>query len=369
MEKMQNRIVWIASFFLIVFIGTFIFYGVKLLMVHWFMSHYEEPPVYVSTIKAELKTWHLTLDTVGTLKASNGVEVNSQVSGQILSIVFQSGDHVKQGDLLVQLNDDVDQQALLRDEAKLRLDKVDYDRKQLLIKENAVARSAVDIAKASYLQSQAAVASDQVMIAQKKIRAPFSGKIGIRQVNIGQYITPGTSIVTLQALNPLYVDFSLPEQDLPLLHKDQDVTMKVDAYPNQLFHGKISAINAAIDVNTRSIAVRATIPNDNEALFPGLFANVSVILPDKQNVITVPQTAVTYSLYGDVIYVAEDKGKDKKGQPILTAVQKYVKVGDRHGLSVAVQEGIQTGDEVVTSGQLKLHPNARVLINNSIILK
>src|SRR3989338_6465335 len=223
---MNKRIVWVISFFLFIFVSTFIFYGVKVFMVRWYMAHYQEPPVYVSTTKAVLTTWNPFLSAVGSLKASSGVDVNSEVSGQILSIAFQSGEHVKQGELLVQLNDDVDQQTLLRDEAKLRFDKVDYERKTLLLKEKAVAQSGVDAAKAAYLQSLAAVASDNVMIAQKKIRAPFAGKIGIRQVNVGQYITTGTGIVTLQALNPLYVDFSLPEQNLPLLHNGQDITVK-----------------------------------------------------------------------------------------------------------------------------------------------
>ena len=194
----------------------------------------------------------------------------------------------------MQLNDSVDQQALLRDEASLRYNKIDYARKEILLREKAIAKSAVDAAKAAYLQSVAAVASDNVLIMQKKIKAPFAGRIGIRQVNIGQYITSGTSIVSLQALDPLYVDFSLPEQDFPLLHTGQRVTITVDAYPTQLFEGKISAINSAIDVNTRSIAVRATIPNDKKILYPGLFASVQVILPKVDNVITIPQSAGSY---------------------------------------------------------------------------
>ncbi|MCX7120568.1 MAG: efflux RND transporter periplasmic adaptor subunit [Gammaproteobacteria bacterium] len=359
---MKTRIIWIISFFLFLFAATFIFYGVKSYFIYAFMKNYKEPPVFVSTTTAVSKTWNPFLTAVGSLKASNGVEVNSQVSGQIVSIYFQSGQDVKQGDLLVQLNDEVDQQGLLRDEATLRFNKVDYSRKEILLKENAVARSAVDAAKAAFLQAAAAVASDNVLIAQKKIRAPFAGRIGIRQVNIGQYITSGTAIVSLQALNPLYVDFSLPEQNLPLLRTEQAVTVSVDAYPNQLFQGKISAINSMIDVNTRSIAVRATIPNEKEILYPGLFAKVHVILPQIENVITVPQSAITYSLYGDSIYVVEHKGKEK------IAVQKYVTVGDRRDNVVAISKGVTAGEEVITAGQIKLHPNAVITINNSVSL-
>lgn len=366
----RKRLVLSVSIFLFLFVATFIFFGVKVFLVHRFMANFEEPPVYVSSTKAELKTWNMLLTAVGSLKASNGVDVNSEVPGQILSIDFKSGEHVKAGDLLVQLNDDIDQQTLKRDEAKLNLDKVDFDRNELLIKKNAIAHSAVDSAKAAYLQSLSAVQSDKVMIAKKKIRAPFSGKIGIRQVNIGQYITTGTSIVSLQALDPLFVDFSLPETDLPLLKTGQDVKIKVDAYPDTLFDGKITAINANIDINTRSIAVRATVPNQDEKLFPGLFSNVEVILPEKKDVITVPQSAISYSLYGDSIYVIDHKGKDKKGKEKLVASQQYVKVGERRGDVVAITSGIKAGDEIVTSGQVKFtSPNPRVAVNNAVVLK
>ncbi|MDP1573936.1 MAG: efflux RND transporter periplasmic adaptor subunit [Coxiellaceae bacterium] len=326
------------------------------------MKNYKEPDVTVSAEKATSQTWHPFLTAAGSLKASNGVDVNAQVSGQITAIEFKSGQHVKQGDLLVQLDDSVDQQTLLRDQAALLFNKVDYERKQSLLKQRAVAQSAVDAAKAAYLQADAAVQSDQVLIAQKKIKAPFTGKIGIRQVNVGQYITSSTAIVTLQALDPLLVDFSLPEQDFPKISKDQDITIRVDAYPTQTFAGKIVAVNSAVDVNTRSIAVRATIPNPKEVLFPGLFANVAVILPVVNNVITVPQTAVTYSMYGDSVYVVENKGKEK------IAVQKYVLVGDRRDNVAEITKGIVAGDEVITSGQLKLHPNATVVINNAVNL-
>ncbi|EKD76970.1 MAG: hypothetical protein ACD_42C00517G0001 [uncultured bacterium] len=363
---MHRRIKWIIGIFLFIFFATFIFYGVKLLLIQWYTAHYQEPPVTVSAQAATLETWHPMLTTVGTLKASNGVNVNSEVNGQVLSLHFQSGDHVQKGNLLVQLNDDVDQQTLQRDQAKLHADELDFQRKEILLKQNAVSESALDAARASYLQSKAAVASDNVMIEKKKIRAPFAGKIGIRQVDIGQYITSGTSIVTLQALDPMFVDFSLPEQDLPRIQNGQTITVKVDAYPNRTFEGKIIAINSLIDVNTRSIAVRASIPNSNEILYPGLFANVDVVLPELQKVITVPQSAITYSLYGDSAYVVEQKSKDKKGNSILIAVQKFVTVGERRNNIASIVQGIAVGDSVVTSGQLKLHPNAQVIINNKV---
>lgn len=365
---MKKRVYWIVGFFLFLLAGTFIFYGVKMAMVRWYMAHYQAPPITISTTKVRTQTWHPFLSAVGSLKASKGVEVSSEVSGQILSIPFRSGVHVDKGDLLVQVDDQVDQQNLQRDLAALRVNKLDFERKQKLWKEKAVARSAVDQAQAAYLQSQAAVTSDKVMLAKKKIRAPFAGKVGIRQVDIGQYLTPGATIVTLQALKPLFVDFSLPEQDLPKLYKGQAVTMTVDAFPGKIFTGKIIALNSKIDVGTRSLDVRAMIPNEDERLYPGLFANIKVILPEQQSVLTVPQTAIAYSLYGDSVYVVRPKGKDKKGKPILIADQRYVTVSDRRGSEAAIAQGVKDGETVITSGQIKLQPNARVMVNNSIKL-
>lgn len=360
MDFSSKRLKWILIAFIIVFVLTFVFLGVKFFMIKRFMANFKQPPVTVSAEKAISKTWHPYLTAAGTLYASKGVAVNSQVNGQITDIYFKSGSHVTQGEVLVQLDDSADQQALLKDEAQLRYNEVDYKRKETLVKEKAVAQSATDAAKAAYLGSEAAVAADKVAIAHKKIIAPFSGKLGIRQVNIGQYLTPSTFIVTLQALDPLYADFSLPEQDLPKLSVGQDVTVAVNAYPNELFHAKIMAINSAVDINTRTIMVRADLPNPDEKLLPGQFADVNVMLPAVDNVITVPQSAVAYSMYGDSIYVVEQKGKEQ------IAVQKYVTVGDRHGNFVAIAKGIQAGDMVVTAGQLKLQPNSPVVINNTV---
>src|SRR3990167_283863 len=238
MEKSSRRLAIAIGIFAFIFIASFVFYGVKSYMIRAFMKNFKEPPVTVSATKVTATTWHPSLQSAGTLKASNGVDVNAQVNGIVTGIFFESGKHVKQGEQLLQLDDSVDQQTLLRDQAALRFDKIDYDRKQALLRRNAVAQNAVDAAKAAYLQAAAAVQSDEVMIAQKKICAPFAGRLGIRQVNLGQYITPSVNIVTLQALNPLFVDFSLPEQNLPLLKIGQSITLQVDAYPNQVFQGK-----------------------------------------------------------------------------------------------------------------------------------
>lgn len=365
---MTKRFLLAALILVVIFGGTFAWYGMRVSFKKRFMAQFQAPAVAVSTTTAAEKTWNPTLKAVGTLIAVNSINVNSEVNGQVMRIFFQSGYFVKKGDPLLQLNDAVDQQTLKNNIAQLNLDAVNYKRQVKLYKTRSTAKSAVDEAQANMLKSQAQVTTAQVMLDKKKIKAPFSGKLGIRQVNIGQYVKPGEALVPLQSLNPLYVDFTLPEQDLRLLHNGQKVTLRTDAYAKEIFAGKILAINSEINVVTRSISVRAVIPNDPARLYPGLFADVSVILPQKEKVITVPQTAVTYSLHGDSIYVVTTR-KDKKGKTNRVAIQNFVTVGAHKGGVVAIKKGIKAGDVIVTSGQLKLHSGTRVIINNAIKLQ
>ena len=365
---MKKRFLLATIILLIIFGLTFAWYIVRVVLTKRFIANYRPPPVAVSTIMATQKTWNPTLKSVGTLLAVQGVDVNSEVPGQIVKIYFKSGQHVKDGNPLVQLDDLVDQQTLQNHLAGLRLDKVNYKRQSRLYRTNATAKSTLDQAQAKMLQSQAQVTTAQVMIQKKKIKAPFNGQLGIRKVNLGQYLSPGETIVTLQALNPLFVDFSLPEQNLRQVHVGQALTITTDAFPGVTFDGKVTAVSSLVDVSTRSLSVRAKIPNADERLYPGLFANVSVILPQQKNVITVPQTAITYSLYGDSLYVVTKSKNKKTKKTDLIATQKFVTLGERKGIVVAVKKGIKPGDVVVTSGQLKLQTGDRVIINNSIKL-
>ncbi len=365
---MTKRFSLVILILVVIFGGTFAWYGIRVFFTKRFIASYHQPAIAVSTTTAVKKTWKPRLKAIGTLMAVNGVDVNPEVSGQVVKIYFQSGELVKKGDPLVQLDDLVDQQTLNNHLAKFRLNKVDYGRQFKLYKRNSAAKSDVDKAQAEMLQSQAAVKTAQVMIAKKTIKAPFDGKLGMRQVNIGQYVTAGQALVPLQSFNPLFVDFTLPEQNLRLIHNGQEIKIKTDAYKGEVFEGKITAIGSKVDINTRSISVRATIPNNDTRLYPGLFADVSVKLPQQQDVITVPQTAITYSLYGNSIYVVT-KRKGKKGKVELIATQKFVTIGDRRGTVIAVKKGIQAGDLVVTSGQLKLHSGDRIIVNNAVKLK
>jgi membrane fusion protein, multidrug efflux system len=200
------------------------------------------------------------------------------------------------------------------------------------------------------------------------INAPFSGKLGIRNVNIGQYVSPGTGLVNLQSMDPLLIQFTLPEQQLEKLYPGQPLEFTVDTYPHQVFHGKITATEAAVNIQTRNIMVEGLIPNADMQLYPGLFANVQVLLPTQQNVVTVPQTAVSYTLFGDSVFVVKPEGKDKEGKPNMVVHIRYVTTGDRHGDKVAITKNLKAGEEVVNSGQLKLNDGDTVLINNSIQL-
>lgn len=350
---------------LIIFFGLLFGYNfAKAMMIKIFMSRYQPPPVAVSATKAVATTWHPVINTVGTLVAVNGVQLNSQQAGQLIKINFTSGQMVKAGDPLVQLDDAIDQQDLLNYSAQLKLAQVSYNRLSKLLSSKVVAQAEVDKAQAKLQEAQSAVNKTKVIINQKNIVAPFAGKIGIRLVNLGQFIAAGTPIVSLQSLDPLYVQFSLPEQNLPQLYVGQDINVKVDGYKGKVFHGKINAINANVNTDTHNILVQATLANPQLILYPGMFANVEVILPSQQQVITVPQTSIYYNLYGDSAFIIKETGKDKKGKPILTAKQVFVKVGEARGNEVAILKGISANDEVITSGQLKLHDGAQVVINN-----
>lgn len=364
---MKKRLALVILILVIIFGGTFAWYRIRVSFRDKFFANFQVPPVSVSTTIVLKKTWNPVLKSVGSLIAVNSVNVSSEVNGQVAKIYFQSGQFVKKGDPLIQLKDTVYQEALNNNIAQLNLDKVSYERQIKLFRTRATAKSVLDASQATMLKSLAQVKTAEAMLARKKIKAPFDGKLGIRQVNIGQYVSPGTPMVPLQSLNPLLVDFALPEQYLKLISNGQKITIKTGAYSGEVFKGKIIAINSKVDQVTRSIAVRATVPNDDSRLYPGLFADVSVILPQKLNVITIPQTAITYSLHGNSVYVVT-KSKDKKGKAVLTVTHKFVTLGDRRGNIVAIKKGIKVGDVVVTSGQLKLHNGARVTVNNTVKL-
>lgn len=362
---MTKRFVIVITALVVVFGGIFAFNVVRSVLIRHFIKTFQLPPAVISADKAVSENWQPTLSAVGSLTAVNSVNVSSEVSGMVTAIRFKSGEMVAQGSSLIQLDDSVDVQDLNNNQADLNLAKFDFARRSSLLKSGAVSQSEYDQALAKLKQAQAMVNKSLVLIGKKNIRAPFAGKIGIRRVNIGQYITPGDALVSLQSLDPLFVDFSLPEQDLKFLQVGQEISIQVDAYPGQKFNGVITAIDSQVMQATRSINIRATIPNKDFRLYPGIYADVTLYLPQKKSVVTVTQTAVSYSLYGNTVYVVKAEGKDKKGQPILRVYQRVVKVGEMKDNKVVIEDGITAGEMVVTSGQNKLQEGAEVVINNT----
>lgn len=354
---------------LIILFGLiFIMHTIRKVFIARYIHKMQQEAVVISTSDVKKTTWHPELTTVGTLAAVNGVNVSSELNGMVVDIYFKSGQTVKKDDPLIQLDDAVDQQTFNTNRAQLNLDQLNYQRQLQLSKTHSVAQSDVDQSYAKMVQSQAAMTTAQVNMAKKKIKAPFAGKLGINQVNLGQYLTPGQSIVSLQAMDPMFVDFSLPEQYVPHLYIKQPIKMTVEAYPHQTFKGQIEAINSAIDVNTRTMNVRAVVPNQDLKLYPGMFAKVHVVLPVENNVLVIPQTAVNYSLHGDSVYVVESAGKDADGRLLLKAKQRFVVLGQRRQDEVVVVQGLSVGEQIVSSGQLKLQPNVLVRINNKVSL-
>lgn len=366
---MRKRMFIVVVALVIVFGGILAFNIIRTKLISNFVANYVPPPVTISSALAVQQTWQPVLTSVGSMTAINSVNVSSQVAGMVIAIRFQSGDPVEQGQTLVQLDDSVDIQDLKNNQAQLNLNEINFKRQSILYKKAAVSKSDYDQALAQLRQSEAMVNRSLVVINQKNVRAPFSGKIGIRQVNLGQYVNAGDTLVSLQSQDPLFVDFSLPEKYLKNLSVGQKFSITVNTYPGEQFDGVITALNSLISTDTRNINVRGTLPNKDNRLYPGSFANVTVYLPQQESVITVPQTAVAYSLYGDTVFVIKEEGKDKKGQPILRVHQHFVKIGDMRDNKVVIESGIAAGDNVVTSGQNKLEEGTQVLINNSVQLK
>lgn len=324
--------------------------------------------VTVSDEAAKQETWQPSFISVGNLDPVQGADISNQVAGNVAAINFDSGQEVQKGQLLVQLDDSNEQAQLQGYKAQEKLADLNAQRAHDIFSKHLISQADVDTADSNLKQAQANVANTEADIAKKSIRAPFSGHAGIRNVNLGQYLPAGTVLVTLQALDHMYVSFSLPEQSLPSLAKGQKMEVAVDAYPNQKFSGSINAIDSKVDPSSHTIRIQGLVANPQQQLRAGMFANVSVSAGKPAQVVTVSKAAVTYSLYGNSVYVlAPDKEKkDDKGQPQLTANQVFVKLGEDHGNRVAVMEGVKPGDMVVTSGMQKLHSGAAVTVDNNV---
>jgi membrane fusion protein (multidrug efflux system) len=324
------------------------------------------PPLTVTADSARRGSWPNTIKATGTLVAVQGVTVSAELSGKIVEIAFESGDRVNGGDLLARIDVSAEEAQLRSAEAAAKLAKINLDRNRNLRKNKTVSQADLDSSEATYKQATAQVDNVRAAIAKKTIRAPFAGQLGLRQVNIGEIVNQGTAVVTLQTIDPIYVDFSLPQQQYSVLTPGTEVRVATDAAPGELFSGHIIAVNPEIDQITRSVRVRATLTNKGELLRPGMFANVEVMLPSQQDVLAIPATAVLYAPYGDTVFVVETKKDEKSGQETKLLRQQIIRLGKARGDFVAVLDGLKEGDTVVTSGVFKMRPNMPVVIDNTL---
>jgi len=350
-------------------------------MIRTFLSQMKSPPVTVTAEPTRVERWIERLASIGTLIASQGVEVTSQVAGIVTEVLIDSGKEVPQGTKLVQLDTavelaDLDNAVAVQREAELA-----YERQADLMQKRVTSEANLDTARAKREVAGAAVKRIQAVIAQKAIASPFAGRLGIRKVEKGQYVSAGMALVSLQALDPIRADFPMPEQYVGKLAVGQPIELTVDAYPDQVFKGEIQSLDARVAQDTRTLLVRGLLPNPERKLLPGMFANVTVLVGDPRDVVTVPRTAVTYSLYGDSVYVvkpapAGDAAPPAAGSaaaaapsqpaaPALVVERRFVRTGQVRDDRVAVTFGLEAGENVVTTGQLKLNPGASVLIDNS----
>jgi membrane fusion protein (multidrug efflux system) len=374
--KRRRVVIFIALVLLIIVIGGFAYFQfvVKPQMIQGFIAANKQPPVTVTAEPAKVESWTPKVPAIGTLVAAEGIDVASQVAGTVVSIHFQSGEDVAAGALLVKLDDSVEQADLKSGQAQLTNANLQLERMAALLKRRTASQADYDSALAQRDIAAAAVEHTQALIAHKAITAPFAGRLGIREVDIGDYVTAGKALVNLQQLDPIYVDFPVPEQDFRRLLIGQTVEAAADAYPGETFTGQIKSIDARVNQDTRSVLVRTELENPDHRLLPGMFANVNVLAGAPQRVVTVPRTAVTYSLYGDSVYVVQSANAAESGAQAAegsasVAERRFVRVGDTRGDRVSITEGVKEGEEVVTSGQIKLQPNAHITVDNSAPLK
>ncbi len=363
---MLKRMIIMLALTALVLGGVFGFEAFRSSMIAKFMVTLTNPPQTVSTMTAASQEWQSRLEAVGSTRAVNGANLSGQVAGIVSALHFESGADVQKGDLLVELDaaDDIAHLNALK--ATATLNKTTYDRDSTLGQTGAVSKEVVDTDKGNYMNALALVDQQQALVDEKSIRAPFAGRLGIRQVDLGQYLAPGTPIVALQQLDPIFIDFYMPQQALARVKVGQAVSVKIDTFPHRTFAGKISAINSQVDAATRNVQMRATVENKDKVLLPGMFATVDIDVAAPQKYVTLPQTAISYNSYGDIVYLVDDKGKDANGQPQLVARQIFVTTGETRGDQVAVLSGVKDGDTIVTAGQMKLHNGTPVKIDNTV---
>ncbi|MET4701739.1 membrane fusion protein (multidrug efflux system) [Constrictibacter sp. MBR-5] len=372
------------------------------------------PPVTVAAARAESETWRTRLTSVGSLQAVNGVDVTTEVAGIVSEISFESGQSVSRGDLLAQLIAETDRAQLASLQAQLQQARSDLARNRRLVGRGAIARREVEQAETSVESLRAQTRERQEAIGKKRIEAPFDGELGIRRVNLGQYLSPGQAVVTLQSIAPIHVNFTLPEQHYGRTDAGIPLEIRVDAYPDRVFEGRINATSPDVDAETRNFSIQGILPNRDRLLRPGMFAEIAIVLPDRREVVTLPATAISYNPYGDAVYMIaeasaetassssgpqgqagsdgdggvltwlsdlfggdddvsapaeEDATHQARNGPPRIAKRVFVELGERRDTKVAVANGVEVGDLVVTAGQLKLDDGAPIVVSDDDVLE
>lgn len=350
----------------ILFGGVFGWKFIMGIMTKRYMAKMGAPAVTVSTMKVPATTWDSTIKGVGSLRAIVGVNVTTELAGMVQTIYFTPGVNVTEGTLLVQLNADAEIGQLHALQAQTELAKITYERDKSQYAVHAISKQQLDSDLWNLKNLQGQTAEQAATVAKKSLRAPFTGRLGISEVNPGQYLNVGDKVTSLQTLDPIYIDFYLPQQALSQLEVGQVVKVTTDSYKGKEFHGKITTIQPNVETSTRNIQVEATLENGEMELAPGMYASVTVTTGAPKSFLTLPQSAITFNPYGDIVYIVQDNGKDEKNQPKLTAKQVFVTTGETRGDQIQVLKGLKAGDEIVTSGQLKLKNNSPITINNSV---
>jgi membrane fusion protein, multidrug efflux system len=330
-----------------------------------YFANNKPPPAQISAVEVRTEAVPRFATGIGSVASVHQVTINPEVGGRVTKIYFEPGGTVKAGDPLVQLNDAPERGDLANYQAQARWAETTLQRSTQLAQRQFAARETVDQKQGQLDQAKAQIVKTEALIAQKLIRAPFSGQLGTRQIEVGQYLTPGAPIVTLTDLSTLYVNFTLPAPMRSQISVGQQVNVTADAFPGRTFTAEITTLEPQISPDTRTMAIQATMSNPQNALLPGMFVNAAVILPPQPDMMVLPETAVDYTLYGDSVYVIREDGKDATGRPILKAVRTPVKTGARWGNKVAILDGLKRGERVVAAGQVKVQNGGQVAISDS----
>jgi membrane fusion protein, multidrug efflux system len=328
-------------------------------------ASFQPPPEAITSVVAKQEQWPATMGVIGTMEAVHGVTVSADLPGSVEKINFASGQSVREGDVLVELDTRQERAQLAALEAQRDLARINYGRTQQLVKEGVISRLEYDQATAQQKATEANVAEIRATIERKTIRAPFSGILGIRKVNLGQYLAAGDAVVPLQSLNPIYVNVGLPQQSIGQVRVGRNLRITSEDLPGQVFTGRVTAIDSVVDQATRNIQVQATLANPEGKLRPGMFVQVEVVLGASRPVIALPASAISFAPYGDSVFIITDL-KDQKGQTYRGVRQQFVKVEGSRGDQVAVVSGVNPGEEVVSSGVFKLRNGAAVQVNNKV---